>query len=63
MFGHTDFSAIAKRFGLRGANATDLGQLPMLFDAFATPDRAEVQNIHVCDNAIAPQISAGRGER
>jgi hypothetical protein len=43
VFGHTDFSAIAKR-GLRaGANATALGQLPMLFDAVAAQDLAEVQ--------------------
>ncbi len=67
VFGYTDFGAIAKGFGLRGTNVTDLGQLPELFNAFAAQDRAEVWNIHVSDKVIAPQtrrgISAGHGVR
>ena len=62
MFGYTDFAAIAKGFGLRGANVTDLGRLPALFDAFAAQDRAEVWNIHVSDKVVAPQTRRqGRG--
>lgn len=66
-FGYCDFSAMAKGFGLRGANVTDLGQLPALFDGFAAADRAEVWNIHVSDKVLAPHtrraIAAGHGVR
>jgi acetolactate synthase I/II/III large subunit len=67
IFGFTDFASIAKGFGLRGANVTDVGQLQGLFDAYQAQDRAEVWNIHISDKVVAPQtrrgISAGHGVR
>ncbi len=53
-FGRTDFAAIAKAFGLRGANVTDVGQLKALFDAYQAQDKAEVWNIHVSDKVVSP---------
>jgi thiamine pyrophosphate-dependent acetolactate synthase large subunit-like protein len=67
IFGFTDFASIAKGFGLRGANVTDVDQLQGLFDAYQAQDRAEVWNIHVSDKVVAPHtrrgISAGQGVR
>jgi thiamine pyrophosphate-dependent acetolactate synthase large subunit-like protein len=54
VFGRTDFSAIAKGFGLRGANVTDVKQFKALFDAYAAQDTAEIWNIHVSDQVINP---------
>ena len=34
IFGRTDLAAIAKGFGLRGANVTDVNQFKALFDAY-----------------------------
>jgi thiamine pyrophosphate-dependent acetolactate synthase large subunit-like protein len=67
VFGRTDLAAIAKGFGLRGANVTDVGQLGPLFDAYLAQDRAEVWNIHVSDKVVAPStrrgITSGHGVR
>ncbi len=67
MFGYSDFAAIARSFGLRGATITDLSQLRGLFDAYDKQDKAEVWNIHISDKVIAPHtrrgISAGQGAR
>ena len=54
VYGRTDFAAIAKAFGLRGANVTDVGQLKALFDAYQAQDKAEVWNIHVSDKVVSP---------
>jgi len=54
MFGYTDFAAIAKGFGLRGANVTDVSQFKPLFEAYQTQDKAEVWNIHVSDKVVSP---------
>ncbi|MFL5060646.1 MAG: thiamine pyrophosphate-binding protein, partial [Xanthobacteraceae bacterium] len=54
MFGRTDLAAIAKGFGLRGANVTDVAQCQPLFDAYAAQDTAEVWNIHVSDRVVSP---------
>jgi thiamine pyrophosphate-dependent acetolactate synthase large subunit-like protein len=54
MFGYTDFAAVAKAFGLRGVNVTDLGQLPDLFAAYEAQDKAEVWNIHISDKVVSP---------
>jgi thiamine pyrophosphate-dependent acetolactate synthase large subunit-like protein len=54
VFGRTDFAAIAKGFGLRGANVSDIGQFKPLFDAYQAHDRAEVWNIHVSDKVVSP---------
>ena len=65
MFGYTDFTAIAKGFGLRGANVTGVRQLRGLFDGYAAQDQAVVCNIRVSDKVVAPQtrrcIAAGHG--
>jgi thiamine pyrophosphate-dependent acetolactate synthase large subunit-like protein len=54
VFGRTDFAAIAKGFGLRGANVTDVAQLRPLFEAYLAQDKAEVWNIHVSDKVVSP---------
>jgi thiamine pyrophosphate-dependent acetolactate synthase large subunit-like protein len=54
VFGRTDFAAIAKAFGLRGANVTDVGQFKALFDAYQAQDKAEVWDIHVSDKVVSP---------
>ena len=54
MFGYTDFAAIAKGFGLRGANVTDVSQFKPLFEAYQAQDKAEVWNIHVSDKVVSP---------
>jgi acetolactate synthase I/II/III large subunit len=67
VFGYTDFTAIAKGFGLRGANVTDVAQLKPLFEAYQAQDKAEVWNIHISDKVVAPQtrrgIASGHGVR
>jgi acetolactate synthase I/II/III large subunit len=67
VFGFTDFAAIAKGFGLRGTNVTDVGQLKPLFDGYQAQDKAEVWNIHVSDKVVSPStrrgISSGHGVR
>ena len=63
VFGYTDFAAIAKGFGLRGANVTDVGQLKSLFDAYAAADKAEVWNIRVSDKVVTPSTQRGNAVR
>ncbi|MFL6950285.1 MAG: thiamine pyrophosphate-binding protein [Xanthobacteraceae bacterium] len=61
IFGRTDLAAIAKGFGLRGANVTDVAQFQPLFDAYAAQDTAEVWNIHVSDRVVSPSTRRGVG--
>jgi acetolactate synthase I/II/III large subunit len=61
IFGRTDLAAIAKGFGLRGANVTELAQFKPLFDAYAAQDVAEVWNIHVSDHVVSPHMRRGMG--
>jgi acetolactate synthase I/II/III large subunit len=61
IFGRTDLAAIAKGFGLRGANVTDVAQFEPLFDAYAAQDTAEVWNIHVSDHVVSPSTRRGVG--
>ena len=67
VFGYTDFAAIARGFGLRGTNVTELGQLQPLFDAYEAQDKAEVWNIHISDKVVSPNtrrgITSGHGVR
>jgi thiamine pyrophosphate-dependent acetolactate synthase large subunit-like protein len=67
VFGRTDLAAIAKGFGLRGTNVTDVAQLGPLFEAYQAQDKAEVWNIHVSDKVVSPNtrrgISIGHGVR
>src|SRR6266404_729404 len=54
-------AAIAKGFGLRGANVAELAQFKPLFDAYAAQDVAEVWNIHVSDRVVSPHTRRGMG--
>jgi len=54
VFGRTDIAAIAKGFGLRGANVTDVKDFKPLFEAYQAQDTAEVWNIHVSDQVVSP---------
>jgi acetolactate synthase-1/2/3 large subunit len=59
VFGRTDLAAVAKGFGLRGTNVTDVGQLRPLFDAYQSHDAAEVWNIHISDKVVSPNTRRG----
>jgi thiamine pyrophosphate-dependent acetolactate synthase large subunit-like protein len=59
VFGRTDFAAIAKGFGLRGANVSDIGQLRPLFEAYQAQDTAEVWNIQISDQVVSPNTRRG----
>jgi thiamine pyrophosphate-dependent acetolactate synthase large subunit-like protein len=61
IFGRTDLAAIAKGFGLRGANVNDVAQFKPLFDAYAAQDTAELWNIHVSDRVVSPHTRRGMG--
>jgi acetolactate synthase I/II/III large subunit len=66
IFGRTDLAAIAKGFGLRGANVTDVSQFEGLFRDYEAQDKAEIWNIHVSDQVVSPNIrrqsSRGHGK-
>jgi hypothetical protein len=55
----TDLAAITQRFGLHGADVTDLNQFGPLFNTYAAQDRAEVWNIHVSDQVVSPNTRRG----
>jgi acetolactate synthase I/II/III large subunit len=61
IFGRTDLAAIAKGFGLRGANVNDVAQFKPLFDAYQAQDTAELWNIHVSDRVVSPHTRRGMG--
>ncbi len=63
VFGRPDLAAIAKGFGLRGENVTDVKQFKPLFEAYQAQDTAEVWNIHVSDRVVSPSTrrNLGRG--
>jgi thiamine pyrophosphate-dependent acetolactate synthase large subunit-like protein len=63
VFGRTDIAAIAKGFGLRGANITDVKDFKPLFEAYQAQDTAEIWNIHVSDAVVSPSTrrTVGRG--
>jgi len=61
IFGRTDLAAIAKGFGLRGANVSDVAQFKPLFDAYQGQDTAELWNIHVSDRVVSPHTRRGVG--
>ncbi|MGE3712402.1 MAG: thiamine pyrophosphate-binding protein, partial [Hyphomicrobiaceae bacterium] len=54
IFGRPPFEAIAKGFGLRGAEIRDLTNLDQLFAAFDSQPDAEVWNIQISDKVVAP---------
>ena len=61
--GRTDLASIAKGFGLRGTNVTDVSQFKPLFDAYQAQGTAELWNIHVSDWVASPSTrrTVGRG--
>jgi len=61
IFGRTDLAAIARGFGLRGANVNDVAQFKPLFDAYQAQDTAELWNIHVSDRVVSPHTRRGMG--
>ncbi len=63
VFGRTDLAAIARGFGLRGANVTEVSRFEPLFEAYRAQDTAEIWNIHVSDRVVSPSTrrSVGRG--
>jgi thiamine pyrophosphate-dependent acetolactate synthase large subunit-like protein len=56
IFGRPPFEAIAKAFGLRGAEVRDLKALPGLFAAFEPQPLAEVWNIQISDQVTTPAM-------
>jgi acetolactate synthase-1/2/3 large subunit len=59
IFGRTDLAAIAKGFGLRGHNITDVSQIEPLFKAYAAQDKAEIWNFQVSDKVVNPTMRRG----
>jgi acetolactate synthase-1/2/3 large subunit len=56
MFGRTDFGAIARGFGLRGATIGDLSQFSPLMDDFDAQETAEIWNIPISDQVMSPTM-------
>ena len=56
IFGRPPFEAIARGFGLRGAEVRDLGRLPELFAGFAGQGDTEIWNIQISDQVTAPSM-------
>jgi thiamine pyrophosphate-dependent acetolactate synthase large subunit-like protein len=56
IFGRPDFAAIAKGFGLRGADITDLGQLPSLLRDYEASDTAGIWNFPISDQVVSPRM-------
>ena len=61
VFGRTDLAAIARGFGLRGANVTDVSRFRPLFEDYRAQDTAEIWNIHVSDRVVSPSTRRGVG--
>ena len=56
IFGRPPLEAIARGFGLRGAEVRDLSKLPELFAGFVGQGDAEVWNIQISDQVTAPSM-------
>lgn len=56
IFGRPPFEAIARGFGLRGAEVRDLDALPGLFADFVRQGDTEVWNIQISDQVTAPSM-------
>jgi acetolactate synthase-1/2/3 large subunit len=65
IFGRTDFASIAKGFGLRGTNVTDLTQLTSLMRDHDAQGSTEIWNIPISDQVTSPsmrrQVKKGHG--
>jgi thiamine pyrophosphate-dependent acetolactate synthase large subunit-like protein len=56
VFGRTDFGAIARGFGLRGATIADLDALAGLMKDFDAQGTAEIWNIPISDQVTSPSM-------
>jgi acetolactate synthase I/II/III large subunit len=56
IFGRTDFGAIARGFGLRGATIGDLSQFSPLMRDFNAQRTAEIWNIPISDQVMSPTM-------
>jgi acetolactate synthase-1/2/3 large subunit len=56
IFGRPDYESIAKGFGLRGANITDLEKLGALMKAYDAQGTAEIWNIPISDQVTSPSM-------
>jgi acetolactate synthase-1/2/3 large subunit len=56
IFGRTDFGAIARGFGLRGATVDDLSQLSSLMQDFNAQGTTEIWNIPISDQVTSPTM-------
>ncbi|MEO1265441.1 MAG: thiamine pyrophosphate-binding protein [Pseudomonadota bacterium] len=55
-FGETPIAEIARGFGVRGADVTNVAQIPDLFRAFNAQGDSEVWNIRISDRVTAPTM-------
>src|SRR5262245_3994 len=56
VFGHCDFAAIARGFGIEGKSVKNLAELPKLVEEFARKGGAAVWDFHVSDKVVSPTI-------
>jgi thiamine pyrophosphate-dependent acetolactate synthase large subunit-like protein len=56
VFGHCDFAAIARGFGLDGATVKVLGEVPRLVSQFRAKGGAAIWDFHVSDKVVSPSI-------
>jgi acetolactate synthase I/II/III large subunit len=56
VFGHVDFAAIARGFGLGGKTIKNLSELPKAVEEFARSGGAAVWDFHVSDKVVSPTI-------
>ena len=56
VFGRPAFEQMAKAFGLRGVTITDVGQLKAAMAAYEKSDCAEIWDVHVSDEVMAPPM-------
>jgi acetolactate synthase I/II/III large subunit len=56
IFGRTDFASIAKGFGLRGSNVSDLGGFAAMLRDYDAQASAEIWNIPISDQVTSPTM-------
>jgi len=56
VFGHCDFAAIARGFGLAGETVSNLDDVPGLVKKFASSSGAAIWDFHVSDKVVSPTI-------
>jgi acetolactate synthase-1/2/3 large subunit len=56
VFGHNDFGAIARGFGIEGKTVKNLEDLPKLVKEFGERGGAAVWDFHVSDKVASPTI-------